>query len=202
MVTWGYCDGVIVLWMSSCLFLAWHLACQFSSFFSFLYLNLTADCIDLGLGSLCWKSLLDPPWSALWPKVLDLIEVPLAKESAESVVLFGEKGSGGRPDFYPALSLSLSKSNRWPYRPWFWESLLEELVGPAWVCTLTKSIRSNRGSFAQRVCWKMLYCLELRCNGNPVGVQGQRGDRKIQGRQKMCCDRESNPGLRNWPPAP
>ena len=34
------------------------------------------------------------------------------------------------------------------------------------------------------------------CNGNPVGVRGQRGDRKIQGRQKMCRDRGSNPGLR------
>ena len=30
-----------------------------------LYLNLTADRIDLGLGSLCWKSLLDPPWFVL-----------------------------------------------------------------------------------------------------------------------------------------
>ena len=36
-----------------------------------------------------------------------------------------------------------------------------------------------------------------RCNGNPVGVGGQRGDRKIQGRQKMCRDRGSNSGLRN-----
>ena len=35
------------------------------------------------------------------------------------------------------------------------------------------------------------------CNGNPVGVRGQRGDRKIQGRQKMCHDRGSNSGLRN-----
>ena len=35
------------------------------------------------------------------------------------------------------------------------------------------------------------------CNGNPVGVRGQRGDRKIQGRQKMCRDRGSNSGLRN-----
>ena len=32
--------------------------------------------------------------------------------------------------------------------------------------------------------------------GNPVGVWGQRGDRKIQGRQKMCRDWGSNPGLR------
>ena len=32
------------------------------------------------------------------------------------------------------------------------ESLLEELVGPALVCTLTKRIRSHRGSFGQRVC--------------------------------------------------
>ena len=40
------------------------------------------------------------------------------------------------------------------------------------------------------------------CNGNPVGVRGQRGDRKIQGRQKMCRDRGSNLDLRNWPPAP
>ena len=40
------------------------------------------------------------------------------------------------------------------------------------------------------------------CNGNPVGFRGQRGDRKIQGRQKMCRNRGSNPGLRNWPPAP
>ena len=35
------------------------------------------------------------------------------------------------------------------------------------------------------------------CNGSPVGVRGQRGDRKIQGRQKMCRDRGSNSGLRN-----
>ena len=40
------------------------------------------------------------------------------------------------------------------------------------------------------------------CNGNPFGVRGQRGERKIQGRQKMCRDRGSNPGLRIWPPAP
>ena len=40
------------------------------------------------------------------------------------------------------------------------------------------------------------------CNGNLVGVRGQRGDRKIQGRQKMCRDRGSNPGLRNQYPAP
>ena len=33
------------------------------------------------------------------------------------------------------------------------------------------------------------------CNGNSVGVRGQRGDRKIQGRQKMCRDRGSNSGL-------
>ena len=38
------------------------------------------------------------------------------------------------------------------------------------------------------------------CNGSPVGVRGQRGDRKIQGHQKMCRDRGSNSGLR--PPAP
>ena len=30
-----------------------------------LYLNLTADRIDLGLGSLCWKSLFDLPWFVL-----------------------------------------------------------------------------------------------------------------------------------------
>ena len=35
------------------------------------------------------------------------------------------------------------------------------------------------------------------CNGNPVGVRGQRGDKKVQGRQKMCRDRGSNSGLRN-----
>ena len=35
------------------------------------------------------------------------------------------------------------------------------------------------------------------CSGNPVGVRGQRGDRKVQGRQKMCRDRGSNLGLRN-----
>ena len=35
------------------------------------------------------------------------------------------------------------------------------------------------------------------CNGNPVGVRVQREDRKIQGRQMMCLDRGSNPGLRN-----
>ena len=40
------------------------------------------------------------------------------------------------------------------------------------------------------------------CKGNPSGVRGQRGDRKIQGRQKKCHDWGSNPGFRNWPPAP
>ena len=29
------------------------------------------------------------------------------------------------------------------------------------------------------------------CNGNPVGVKGQREDRKIQGRQTMCRSRGS-----------
>ena len=32
------------------------------------------------------------------------------------------------------------------------------------------------------------------CNGNPGGVRGQRGDRKIQGSQKMRRDRRSNTG--------
>ena len=82
-ITWGHCNGMIVLWLSSCLFLDWYLACRFSSFFSSLCLNLIADRIDLGLGSLCWKSLLDPPWSVLWPKVLERMEVPLTKGSAE-----------------------------------------------------------------------------------------------------------------------
>ena len=35
------------------------------------------------------------------------------------------------------------------------------------------------------------------CGEVPVGVRGQRGDRKIQGRQKMCRDWGLNPGLRN-----
>ena len=34
-------------------------------------------------------------------------------------------------------------------------------------------------------------------DGVPVGVRGQREDRKIQGHQKMCRDRGSNLGLRN-----
>ena len=52
------------------------------------------------------------------------------------------------------------------------------------------------------VSFNFISILPKYCNGNPVGVRGQRGDRKIQGRQKMCRDRESNPGLRIWPPAP
>ena len=35
------------------------------------------------------------------------------------------------------------------------------------------------------------------CNGIPGGVRDQRGDKKIEGRQEMCRDRGSNPGLRN-----
>ena len=52
-----------------------------------------------------------------------------------------------------------------------------------------------------RELFAMLYNFDVfvcgKCNENPFGVRGQRGDRKIQGRQKMCRDRGSNPGLRN-----
>ena len=54
-----------------------------------------------------------------------------------------------------------------------------------------------RSNWTNWVFYSGKHLVQCCCNGNPVGVRGQRGDRKIQGRQKMCRDRGSNSGLRN-----
>ena len=47
------------------------------------------------------EELVGPALVCTLTKVLDRIEVPLAKGSAENGVLFGAKGSAGRPALYP-----------------------------------------------------------------------------------------------------
>ena len=52
------------------------------------------------------EELVGPALVCTLTKISDLIEVPLAKGSAENVVLFGAKGSAGQSAFNPVLFLS------------------------------------------------------------------------------------------------
>ena len=69
----------------------------------------------------------------------------------------------------------------------------------AFWCGLPRSQAIRLEKLQQKIAKANVRCRDRghSCNGIRVGVRGRKGDRKIQGRQKMCHDRESNPGLRN-----